>query len=64
VDGESVDSVRLAVERLMTDHTLRKRMGEAGLRRARRDFTLEACARRFEELLAEAQERKLSRLRR
>jgi phosphatidylinositol alpha-1,6-mannosyltransferase len=64
VDGESIDSVRLAVERLMTDHTLRKRMGEAGLRRARRDFTLEACARRFEELLAEAQERKLSRVRR
>lgn len=58
VDGEDVDAIRAAVERLLGDNTLRRQMAAAGLERARRDFTVEACARRFEDLITTAYTRK------
>jgi phosphatidylinositol alpha-1,6-mannosyltransferase len=58
VDGDSVAEIRAALERILGDDALRRRMARAGLERACRDFTVGACARRFEDILAAAWERK------
>lgn len=51
VDGDDLDAVRVAIEKLAGDPALRRRMGEAGLDRVRRGFSADACARRFEDLI-------------
>jgi len=44
VDGASVEAVAGALERLLTDELLNKRLGENGIKRAARDFSWEAVA--------------------
>lgn len=51
VDGDDLDAVRAAIEKLAGDAGLRRQMGEAGLVRARRGFSADACAKRFEDLI-------------
>ncbi len=51
VDGESVPEIAGALEQLCNDAALRKQMGAKGAARVRRDFTAEAAATRFGELL-------------
>ena len=51
VDGESVDAIASAMERLMTDAALRAKRGRQGAARVLSHFRVEHAAARFEELL-------------
>ncbi len=51
VDGDSIDNVRAALERLLGDSELRRRMAQTALARVRADFTAQACTHRFEDLI-------------
>lgn len=53
-DPEDVGAVVAAIQRLLEDGALREQMGQAGLKRAREEFSWESVGAQFEELLTEA----------
>ncbi|MFN9506591.1 MAG: glycosyltransferase family 4 protein [Rubrivivax sp.] len=60
VDGDDVDAVRGAIERLMGDPALRLQMATQGLNRVLDGFTADGYVRRFEDMVMDAWQHKLA----
>ena len=51
VDGDDLEAISEALRTMIKNESLRGKMGEAGMERARSEFDLQACAQKLERLL-------------